>query len=1523
MRVVQSGGAISTTSINFSQVFKVKFNKLNQEGNLAYEYNPFRNLRTVENSSDHIKGELVDFDTNLLQFSLHHPVNIECQPSYDGTVNLILNDDVNTPKMINSRFTCLENNTYKIIERYKNNNTNIYRNDPVQFELDTSLYKRITKIPQVIFEGVESGGVNKVGNYNFYFTLSDVDGNETDFIAESGTVCCYIGSVNSPTSIRGGLMDENSNKLIKLRVTNIDTAYDYVKVYYTRTTSGPDGVLVTKAVKIDRDFVIKSSSCEIVLSGYDPEIDINLEDINAQYFLASTVKTQAQCQNRLFLGNLSRPEIPYKELRDLALRFIPHVYNGDSIGYVDYEYKDKTNLYEYYNPWNIYYRLGYWPGEIYRFSVVFIMKDYSLSPAFDTRGVNNLSVENNFTDIPLYENGARNYIEINEDTFLLNGDTLENVKGTIRIDENINPIHSDSINPIGIEFKFNLDVLEELKKYCRGFFIVRQKRIPTILAQALTVYLDQNSHLPCIEYKKGQGFVESFIDSNRLLTHDFNKRILLSSNVRTEAAICPEAELKLPFFNQLFTGSEFTITKAPNQPFEHLSAQDFDQRHFYINKYKDLGEQIKAIQGIKITLVEDGTKMTTSGTQKFSARAGEGEEAWRVSYMRKDSLDTAATNIVRGNFGTYIGIEDFNGYNNMINIRVSDYNDSRMDQYFRIRFTDETPFAAVSERVDLSDRTVGNIVCYRGDCYIGNFTHRMQRNFQDPEAPVNDLIVDETTWKENYSIDDNEKNGDINRGDVNAVEIGHWATFKCLANINISLRDVDNNYYNELGLTGRPRAFHPLYELSWTGESKIPESSLYNSGQANTLSYRYNYVMPNVPYLKNEFDNRILYSDIFVNDAFKNGYRVFKSTQFQDYTREHGSIVSLKSFSGNILCVFEHGVALIPVNERVVSGEGAGGPAFINTANVLPLNPRMLSTNYGSMWPESVILTPNFMYGVDTVAKKIWRTNGETFEVISDFKIQKYLNDNITLKEREKTPIIGIRNVKTHYNAYKQDVMFTFYDNLYGIEENVWNICFSEVLGKWITQYSWVPSYSGNIDNIFFSFDRDTSKAIAKLGMTGEQYSISSIDSEMSGDGIVLDNIMIQSPGLVGDLNVINRVLKDNILNTSTKIDSTLLFTFSLQKNIFSKYFYIENNKLYAKEDYPRDKVIYLDIYCDLNSEEISKDPNLSQHLNGWKEYITVNRGQFSDTIAVVDSNFANATDESGRLINLTTDFWKHGKAGIIDIQEKLKPCFWYGKQHPFEFEFIVNDNPGIHKIFENLNIISNKAKPESFHYQIVGEVYGFNKDKPNIYYRQEATKELYQNLGSDIIFNRDYTSTKLDQQTPSTLFPWYYERIDTFDKIYDSYQQKQSAFNKDYQNMTGTEVVYDDNLGEYSLVTHCKGADLKEVGRLRGNMQYKEDIWEVEIRPINYVQKNESKWNKVPQIILNNIPNDIEKDEISSNDLPSEYDITDVTLPLDGWTARKETRIRDKYIRIKVRYSGEDKAIISALRTIYSISYA
>nr|DAT77865.1 MAG TPA: hypothetical protein [Caudoviricetes sp.] len=95
--------------------------------------------------------------------------------------------------------------------------------------------------------------------------------------------------------------------------------------------------------------------------------------------------------------------------------------------------------------------------------------------------------------------------------------------------------------------------------------------------------------------------------------------------------------------------------------------------------------------------------------------------------------------------------------------------------------------------------------------------------------------------------------------------------------------------------------------------------------------------------------------------------------------------------------------------------------------------------------------------------------------------------------------------------------MFTFYDNLHGFEEKVWNLCFNEDLQKWITFYSWVPSYSENIYNQFFSFDRNTSKWISKLG-------ISKFGNDFS-DGVTLENNIITEQGLTTTLHLSNRNL--------------------------------------------------------------------------------------------------------------------------------------------------------------------------------------------------------------------------------------------------------------------------------------------------------------------------------------------------------------------------------------------------------------
>jgi len=55
------------------------------------------------------------------------------------------------------------------------------------------------------------------------------------------------------------------------------------------------------------------------------------------------------------------------------------------------------------------------------------------------------------------------------------------------------------------------------------------------------------------------------------------------------------------------------------------------------------------------------------------------------------------------------------------------------------------------------------------------------------------------------------------------------------------------------------------------------------------------------------------------------------------------------------------------------------------------------------------------------------------------------------------------------------------------------------------------------------------------------------------------------------------------------------------------------------------------------------------------------------------------------------------------------------------------------------------------------------------------------------------------------------------------------TAPGKDYNHLTGSEIVYYPTLKEFRICTHAKAVDMKKGGgRLRGNMDYQEDKWRV-----------------------------------------------------------------------------------------------
>ena len=2025
-------------TINISVLTKI----LPKKGNLVYEYNPFRNYRLSDDyyeyqnqyytedqlrdtfgieydkNTDHWvniatgnpiekqmekqinvrkKGELVDFITDELSFDLAHPVTMIPQYSYDGSVNLILTDGKNQPKIINSRFSALGKDTYEIVDRSGSNDTNIYDQGD-QFEVDTSLYKIVKRIPKLKLVDINSGGNLKCGNYHFYFKLADADGNETDFIAESGLVSIFIGE-HYPQSVYTGNRDENSVKQVIFKLSNVDPAYSYVHVYYSRYSAEDGENRVIHYKQINKDYTVDHfQESTILITGFEQTYDVTKEDINLFYNIIDSAKAATTAKSMLFLGNVHKPALPCEKLKDLSLRFLPYLKDKKYELSMDQEYVISSKSRGYYDPLYIYDNVGYWNKELYRLGIVYIMSNGQLSRVFNIRGRTQLAVFNEGSEDYYIDHQYTNFeigeeVKYNESTGLImskgTNTANENVKGVIQLnsEDDTNVVHA-------LEIRVSNEVINELKKLgVQGYFFVRQNRIPLILAQGITIGIDKVGRVPTIPTKGGVlsdlaselngstyvetkdinginfisegflsrysfdlkpkggffgligklaicagllagivagavftcgagsavfgGMISGFIggvgtgaatavgltgiaatactvgvaaglgaaagaaagavvgttvgvvdsaikgisraanpkklegrktkipngykrvetDDSRLLGKTFEDRIIIKDNTCNEvgAILCPDYDVQPQYYNQLITGGEFILKTSNSQALiNHYSTKEEtsskveqgyffsnDSRHFYISQQQYSNVNTVQTYSARLQAIPDNISCATIGKIKFRSKAGDGAEAWRYEFIGKDFNHIASTNtaetkekddgteksqeeitanlsskkvkeeiaskevnsdIVRGSFGPYIGMINYPGQSaETVSIMIPGYSDTLFNEYVKIRMNDVDPYHTISDRFDINDLSDyyavksnlkgdneenHNLIMEvnRGDCYICQFTHRLNRNFNDESHPYNSDIVDASSWKSHYKIEKSEEFSKINVGDVNAVNLGMWVTFTVRSNKNLNIRSLDGSVVEETAMMGHPRGFYPHDGMIAEGSYKSPEALVYNDGFSKNLSERINVGLIDTPY--NDFDRdwfgtRIMYSNVHINNAYKNGFRVFKGTAFKDYTRQYGSITKLLNYGDDLFVVFEHGLALIPIQERAIAAQGSGGMAYINTDEILPDTPNIISESYGSTWADSVIITPQdgetsiAIFGIDTYAKKIWMYSGGALTILSSLYVQEFLNKNITLSERDKDPILGIRNVKTTYNAFKHDVMFTFYDDLIGTEEKVWNLCYNLALKKFITFYSWVPSFMANINNIPFSFNRNVSKWIAKLGQTHAENSFSEgiilssniyditrdsiiptgglyFDLEKRGDKTELQKYKLYATKLKGDsspvkdyslIGVFNlkdyivpegegieyyvqyellpdiygyykdfKIEKVHIASAESNESSTIydpreikkilgnrkiygLYLLNDSKNKYLSELYYRNKAGHTYNDYDDYKVTAKEIdpeHCkltkEINSEhgklvediEItlnnyfdevknlpifhSRDggrPNLASPINkhnlvqllnvkatiyakysgsttnkderytaslfdylkskeggneaslmseGW-----INAGEYESSIAV---------SSKWNLQFLSSDFWKHGQAGIIDKAEDIKPTMWYGEQHPFEFEVVVHDEVQTHKIFQNIELIANKAQPESFHFEIIGECYDFHKDKPNMYFRQEARKALFQYNGCDISYDANFRKINPKQQPRSAeLIHNYFDRQDTLEDVYDTYNLKDAnkqlyypqymawanqSPDKDYRHLSGAEIVYYPNRQEYRIWQHQPAINIDDLPQdsssslIRGNCRYLEDRWRITINPIlvcyknEYVKKNpgvlcqpkNSTWpnamnaeykkseTKLPPITIKNtclpkavvnfvskhndniiFPNETNK--IGKNNALYGLYSWEGYCPIDNtnWLNdinvyktdfgeaqnRKEIDLKDKFIKIRIRYSGEELAVIDFLNTIFTVSYA
>ena len=188
-----------------------------------------------------------------------------------------------------------------------------------------------------------------------------------------------------------------------------------------------------------------------------------------------------------------------------------------------------------------------------------------------------------------------------------------------------------------------------------------------------------------------------------------------------------------------------------------------------------------------------------------------------------------------------------------------------------------------------------------------------------------------------------------------------------MSNYNLNIRAIDDQRTDEHALYGESRSFYPRIQAKEaTSAFKLPESTLLPMGNSSTLRCFPYHIAEQVPFSKKHFDNRIAFSNVQANDSFSNSYRVFTGLSYQDIERTYGAIVKLIPLGSSLFCVFEHGCGIVPINEKALLSTAQGQSIHLYGSQVIQSQVTIVSQDYGTTWEDSIVVTPNGIYGVDT-----------------------------------------------------------------------------------------------------------------------------------------------------------------------------------------------------------------------------------------------------------------------------------------------------------------------------------------------------------------------------------------------------------------------------------------------------------------------------------------------------------------------------------------------------------------------------
>lgn len=247
-----------------------------------------------------------------------------------------------------------------------------------------NLQKQYKSVP--IFTSMtvlDSGGNLEPGSYNVAIQYVDEGFNPTEWITTSSTAKIYNdlsnkaykevnGSINSDVEY---LDFPTTGKAIQVNIANLDSDYLYYRLAFIESNNGSGQINSVKYTD-----VIATSKTFFIYTGNNAPYNGSIEEIKLFTDVIYKAKNIEQTENRLLLSNTEGSPVNFCKLQKYASRIKADCVTKEV---VLNNIEDPSNP---KNPTHEFGGLGYMPGEIYSFGIVYIFENGSLSPVYHIPG---------------------------------------------------------------------------------------------------------------------------------------------------------------------------------------------------------------------------------------------------------------------------------------------------------------------------------------------------------------------------------------------------------------------------------------------------------------------------------------------------------------------------------------------------------------------------------------------------------------------------------------------------------------------------------------------------------------------------------------------------------------------------------------------------------------------------------------------------------------------------------------------------------------------------------------------------------------------------------------------------------------------------------------------------------------------------------------------------------------------------------------------------------------------------------